>query len=176
MRNHERQFFFTILLFLPIILLSVYYINISYEKLGIPFASFDVALTHFKLVNSDYPPALQTLNQFFNQFGRGIYDTYFISLMFLMCFVIPFFLIFQITNKLEYAVFFLYGTAIGTNHFVVGLLPQAILINMVLLIGVDRRFFIPLLILSFFVHHFGVFIVLIGYLFWRYYGSFKQAI
>lgn len=166
-----------LLLFLPIILLAAYFNAVSYEKMGIPFASFDMQ-THYSHLPTDYAPLIQTMNAAVYPLGKNVYDMYFISLVYASCFVIPFILLHKLTNSLEYPVFFLYGTAIGANHFIVGLLPQAILIDMILFMGIYRKseyaqYFLSLIFLlpAFLLHSFGVFFILGGYLFWWVYDS-----
>jgi hypothetical protein len=146
----------------------------SYHIFGLPFGSLDIVLTHYRL-DTDYAPFIPLMNQLFASFNsKLVYDIYFICLVLSSCFVIPFCALHAITQGLEYPIFFLYGTAFGMNHFLVGLIPQAILIDLVLLGLWKRELFPFFFVLSMFIHTFGPAIVGIGWL-WSIFRGFKHG-
>lgn len=158
-------------LMLPAILLMAYFFNVSMATTGYPVGTFDVVNTHYQHEPTNYSktaPLIQTLNHAAYTIAPQAYDTYFMLFCVVVLIYFPFVLLHMIFGRLEHSVFFLYGTAIWVNHLVVGLLPQAIFINLMFLVIARPRWVIPACVLGFLAHSLGIFFVVIGYLFGLY--------
>lgn len=147
----------------PITLGAVVFCLLSMATYGFPNASYDVMLTHYYPSLDDYSPLLPATNIFFRWFfGEWAYPYYFIMLEITVCFIIPYILLYEITKQHRYGLFFIYGSTIPVANFITGTLPQAIIINLILLLVARRGWFWLIAAVALLTHTFGIVFIAIA--------------
>lgn len=160
----DKEFIGTGLIFLmPITLCCVLFSLFSIQAYGYPMASYDVVGTHYAADIEVYAPLVPFLNTIAKTvLGASLYPYWFILFTLTVSFYIPYLLLFEITRKHRYGIFFIYATAIALINFLVGLLPQAIIVCLILLLVARPKWFFGIIAVSFFAHGFGPIFILIA--------------
>jgi NhaP-type Na+/H+ or K+/H+ antiporter len=65
-------------------------------------------------------------------------------------------LLYEITKQHRYGLFFLYGSAISVINLVTGMLPQAIIVCLILLLVARPKWFWGILIIAGLTHFYGI--------------------
>jgi hypothetical protein len=160
----DKEFMATGLIFLmPITLCCVLFSLFSIQAYGYPMASYDVVGTHYAADIDGYAPLVPAINTAAEiVLGASLYPYWFILFTLTVSFYIPYLLLFEITRKHRYGIYYIYATAIALINFLVGLLPQAVIVCLILLLIARPKWFLAILTVSFFVHGFGVFFILLA--------------
>jgi len=160
----DTEFIATGLIFLmPITLCCVLFSLFSLQAYGYPIASYDVVGTHWNADPGTYAPLVPLINSTARSIiGTTLYPFWFILFTLTVSFYIPYLLLFEITRKHRYGIYYIYATAIALINFLVGLLPQAVIVCLILLLIARPKWFLAILTVSFFAHGFGVFFILLA--------------
>lgn len=115
----------------PVVLGGILFSYLSIIFYGLPNASYDVALTHYQAVVSSYAPLLPLINSSVRSLvGPGLYQSWFILMALVTCFILPYIAFYEVTRKHRYPIFFIYGTTIPIAFFITGTYPQAVVCSL----------------------------------------------
>jgi len=155
----------------PIILMSVIFMLASRAQTGYFLGTFDVVLTHYNADNTVYSPLLPTFNRFFkDRLADQDYNVYFGLMAVVVCLYAPFVLLWRITGSYRYPIIFLYGCAIPLFNLINGTIPQAIVIDFMLLGLAFPPLFLLFTALAALTHSFGLPAMAVTWLWMRWRG------
>lgn len=141
----------------PIIIMAVIFMMASRATTGYMIGTFDVVITHFDAAPGSYSPLLPMIDKFFkDRMSLPNYDIYFGLMAIVVCLYGPFVLLYRITGNYRYPLVFLYATAIPIFNLINGTIPQAIVIDFMLLAIAFPRWFLAFAILAALTHAFGL--------------------
>lgn len=148
---------------MPITLCCVLFSLYCIQAYGYPIVSYDVIGTHWNADPSVYAPLVPLINSTArNILGTALYPFWFILFTLTVSFYIPYLLLFEITRKHRYGIFYIYATAIALINFLVGLLPQAIIVCLILLLVARPKWIWGILGVSLLAHGFGPIFILLA--------------
>jgi len=159
----------------PLIVMAIIFMLASRAQTGYMIGTFDVVITHFQANSSIYSPLFPILNRFFyDRLNFVDYNIYFALMAIVISIMAPFMLLYRITGGYRYPIVFLYATAIPIFNLINGTLPQAIVIDFMLLYIAFPKGFWAFLILAGLTHAFGIPAMVITWL-WTKWAGWKNV-
>ena len=155
----------------PIVLMAVVFMLASRAQTGYMIGTFDVVLTHYRADVSAYAPLLPTIDGFFKaRLSDYDYGTYFGLMAIAVCLYAPFVLLYRITGDYRVPLVFTYATAIPIFNLINGTIPQALVIDFMLLGLAFPKRFLWFVVLAGLAHSFGLLAMVVTWGWMRWVG------